>query len=305
MPTQTEISPVTGHYVTIEVEGARYRVFYLENGTGQPLVCQHTAGCHNHQWMGLLEDPEFTRDYRIIAYDLARHGKSDPPMNTEWWKEEYRLTADHYVAFIVAFCDALGLEEPIFMGSSFGGNVALQLALRHPDRFKAVIPVEAADHSPGFFLDWWQHPHANAAQVCASGVWDLMAPQSPEHDRWRTWFYYSQGSEAFRGDLYFYSVDHDLRGRCGEIDTSRCPVVMLTGAYDYLTPPEAGRRTAEQIPGAEFIEMTEIGHFPMSENYPRFAGYLRQALDLVARRTGMAEASAPRPRSPGAQVRRR
>src|SRR3712207_8928323 len=69
------------------------------------------------------------------------------------------------------------------MGSSFGGNVALQLALRHPDRFRAVIPVEAADHSPGFYLDWWQHPHANAAQVCASGVWDLMAPQSPEKDR--------------------------------------------------------------------------------------------------------------------------
>ena len=45
---------------------------------------------------------------------------------------------------------------------------------------------EAADHSPGFHLDWWQHPHANAAQVCASGVWDLMAPQSPAQNRWVT-----------------------------------------------------------------------------------------------------------------------
>ena len=53
------------------------------------------------------------------------------------------------------------------MGSSFGGNVALQLALRHPDRFAGVIPIEGADYSPGFYLDWWQHPHANAAQVCA------------------------------------------------------------------------------------------------------------------------------------------
>ena len=65
------------------------------------------------------------------------------------------------------------------MGSSFGGNVALQLALRHPNKFRAVIPVEAADYAPGFYLDWWRHPHANAAQVCASGTWDLMAPQSP------------------------------------------------------------------------------------------------------------------------------
>ncbi len=274
-------SPVTGHYVTITVDDSEYKVFYLEHGQGQPLLCQHTAGCHNHQWRDMLEDTDITDNYRIIAYDLPRHGKSDPPHNWEWWKEEYRLTADHYVNFIVGLADALGLEQPIFMGSSFGGNVALQLAYRHPDRFKAVIPVEAADYSPGFYLDWWRHPHANAAQVSASGVWDLMAPQSPDMDRWLTWHYYSQGSEAFKGDLYFYSVEHDLRGKLGDIDTGKCPVVMLTGSYDYLTPPEASKATAEQIPGGEFIEMEKIGHFPMSENYPLFKQYLQQALKRV------------------------
>ena len=148
-------SPVTGRYVTIDVDGFEYKVFYLQNGRGQPLVCQHTAGCHNHQWRGLLEDEEITKNYNVIAYDLARHGKTDPPHNAEWWKSEYKLTKEHYVNFILKFCDALELRDPIFMGSSFGGNVALQLALRHPDRFKAVIPVEAADYAPGFFLDWW------------------------------------------------------------------------------------------------------------------------------------------------------
>lgn len=277
--SQPAISPVTGHYVTTTADDSEYKIFYLENGTGQPLVCQHTAGCHNHQWRYLLEDEEVTSRYRIIAYDLPRHGKSDPPRNKDWWKEEYRLTAEHFVDTIIAFCDALELENPIFMGSSFGGNVALQLAWRHPDRFKGVIPVESADHSPGYFLDWWQHPHANAAQVSASGTWDLMAPQSPERERWATWFYYTQGSEAFRGDLYFYSVDHDLRGHLNEIDTGRCPVVMLTGEYDYLTTPDDARRTANGIPGATDIEMKGIGHFPMSENYPLFKTYMQQALD--------------------------
>jgi pimeloyl-ACP methyl ester carboxylesterase len=281
-----QLSPVTGHYVTFDIDGDDYKVFFLENGQGRPLVCQHTAGCHNHQWRGLLEDPDITSRYRVIAYDLVRHGKSDPPPTREWWKEEYKLTADFYVRFIVGFCDALELEQPIFMGCSFGGNVTLQLALRHPDRFAAVIPVEAADYSPGFYLDWWQHPRANAAQVCASGVWDLMAPQSPDADRWATWFYYTQGSEAFKGDLYFYSVDHDLRGRLGEIDGDRCPVIMLTGEYDYLTTPDDGRRTASQIRGAEFIEMKGIGHFPMSENYPVFKTYLQQALGRVQERIG-------------------
>ena len=278
-------SPVVGRYVTIDVDGFEYKVFYLRNGSGVPLVCQHTAGCHNHQWRGLLEDPEITADYDVIAYDLARHGKSDPPLNKEWWKDEYRLTAEHYMNFIVAFCDALELKRPIFMGSSFGGNVALQLALRRPNRFKAVIPVEAAAYSPGFYLDWWRHPHANAAQVCASGVWDLMAPQSPDMDRWLTWFYYSQGSEAFKGDLYFYSVDHDLRNELQNIDGRRCPVVMMTGTYDYLTPPEESENTARQIAGGVYIEMTDIGHFPMSENYPVFRIYLKEALRIIRERT--------------------
>jgi len=281
-----QFSPVTGRYVTIDVMGDECKVFFLENGTGRPLVCQHTAGCHNHQWRDLLEDGEITQDYRVIAYDLVRHGKSDPPKNREWWEEEYKLTTDYYVAFIHAFCDALELDEPIFMGSSFGGQVALQLALRHPERFAAVIPVEAADYSPGFYLDWWKLPRADAADVCASGVWDLMAPQSPDQDRWATWFYYSQGSEAFKGDLYFYSVDHDLRGRLEEIHGEKCPVVMLTGEYDYLTPPDDGRRTAEQIKGAEFIKMESIGHFPMSENYPVFKGYLQQALQSIESKLG-------------------
>lgn len=288
------ISAVTGHYVNVKVDDAEYKVFYLESGEGQPLVCQHTAGCHNHQWRGLLEDEELTRRYRVIAYDLPRHGKSDPPHNKEFWKEQYKLTAEHFQKFIVAFCDALELDDPIFMGCSFGGNVALQLALNHADRFKAIIPVEGAAHSPGFYIDWWRHPHANAAQVCASGVWDLMAPQSPDIDRWLTWHYYTQGSEAFEGDLYFYSVDHDLRERLGEIDGERHPLVLMTGTYDYLTTPEMSRATADKIKGAKFIEMKDIGHFPMSENYEVFGKYLREALQFIDER---APASKQAPRS--------
>jgi pimeloyl-ACP methyl ester carboxylesterase len=81
-------------------------------------------------------------------------------------------------------------------------------------------------------------------------------------------------------------VDHDLRGRLEEIDGEKCPVVMLTGEYDYLTPPDDGRRTAEQIKGAEFIKMEGIGHFPMSENYPVFKGYLQQALQSIESKLG-------------------
>ena len=97
----------------------------------------------------------------------------------------------------------------------------------------------------------------------------------------KTWFYYSQGSEAFKGDLHFYSVDHDLRGRLGDIDGDQCPVVMLTGEYDYLTTPEDSARTAKEIRNGSFINMPEIGHFPMSENHATFRRYLLEALEVL------------------------
>ena len=82
----------------------------------------------------LLEDEELLKIISVTRPSKA--WQSDPPHNTEWWKEEYKLTAEHYCNFIVELCKALDLENPIFMGSSFGGNVALQLALKYPNKFK-------------------------------------------------------------------------------------------------------------------------------------------------------------------------
>lgn len=93
-----------------------------------------------------------------------------------------------------------------------------------------------------------------------------------------------QGAEVLKGDLHFYSMDHDLRGRLHEIDTAKCPLVMMTGSYDFLTPPAVIQATAEQVAGCEYIEMKNLGHFPMSENYPLFKPYLSQALDIINRK---------------------
>ena len=69
------------------------------------------------------------------------------------------------------------------------------------------------------------------------------------------------------------------------IDGHKCPVIMLTGTYDYLTPPEATENTARQIKGGVYIEMADIGHFPMSENHEVFRVYLMEALKIIQERT--------------------
>ena len=93
--------------------------------------------------------------------------------------------------------------------------------------------------------------------------------------------YKQSGPGVFKGDLYFYRVDGDLRPKIGKIDTSVCPLYLLTGEYDFSCTPEDTLRTAKSIPGAEVIVMKELGHFPMSENPEQFRKYILPILDRI------------------------
>jgi pimeloyl-ACP methyl ester carboxylesterase len=95
------------------------------------------------------------------------------------------------------------------------------------------------------------------------------------------WQYMQGGPGVFKGDLHFYRVDSDLRGKLDRIDTAACPLYLLTGEYDFSCTPEDTRRTAAAIPGAKVTIMKDVGHFPMSENPARFRKYLLPVLDEI------------------------
>lgn len=287
--TDSEIEPITGKYVHVDVDGTDHRIYFEENGPedGIPLLCQHTAGCNNQEWRHLLTNEEITDEFRVIAYDLPFHGKSVPPTDREWWSEDYTLTAETFAETIVGIADALDLDDPIFMGSSMGGNITLELADWYPERFRALIGLECGAHSPGFYIDWLDHPHINTTELNAYACWGLMAKQSPEQTRRETMYLYEQGATGvFKGDLYYYSVDHDYRGKLDDIDATECPLYAVNGEYDYLTDPEKGREVADGVgAGATALEMADIGHFPMSENPELFNAYLGEILaDIMGNR---------------------
>ncbi|KDB59561.1 alpha/beta hydrolase domain protein, partial [Bordetella bronchiseptica A1-7] len=56
------------------------------------------------------------------------------------------------------------------------------------------------------------------------------------------------------------------------------PVYLLTGSYDYSASPDNTRKLAALVPQAEFHEMADLGHFPMSENPDGFRPYWLGAL---------------------------
>ena len=228
--------------------------------------------------------PEITSRFRLIAYDLPCHGKSIPPVEKDWWEQTYNLEGEFLRSIPVKLAEVLQLDEPIFMGCSVGGLLALDLALRHPDIFRAVISVEGALSIGGSLDalgDLW-HPQISN-EYKARLMDGLMSPTSPKAYRKETSFVYASGwPPAFIGDLYYYMQDYDLTDQAHKIDTNQVGVHILSGEYDYSGTSELGKAASEAIKGSSWAEMKGVGHFPMSENPEAFKRYLLPILDRIA-----------------------
>ena len=187
---------------------------------------------------------------------------------------------------VIEVADALALDQPVVMGCSIGGRIVLHLAHEHPERFRALIGLSPAAHvAPYYDVEWLNRPDVHGGEVCAGVVSGLIAPTAPDAERWETLWHYMQGGPGvFKGDLYFYKVDGDIRDRVDEIDVKRCPLYLLTGEYDYSCTTEGTLDIARRT-GAAATIMKGLGHFPMSEDPDRFVSYL---LPVLARISGKA-----------------
>ena len=273
--------PIAGRYFELDIEGAAHRIFVEEAGQGIPLLCLHTAGADSRQYRHLLNDAEVTSKYRVIAFDMPYHGRSNPP--DRWWLKKYKLTTAGYLAQIRAVWKALDLTRPVVIGCSMGGAIVLKLAADYPHELRGVVGLEASAYAPGRYNDFLHHPAIHGGELVASYTYGLCAPSSPEVNARENWWYYSQsGPGVYAGDVHFYSVDWDGREDLKRIDTSVCKVSLLTGEYDYSCTPDMTRAAAGAIPGSRLVIMDGVGHFPMIENYPVFRKFLLPELEWMA-----------------------
>ncbi|MFP6797379.1 MAG: alpha/beta hydrolase [Pseudomonadales bacterium] len=272
----------TGRYTYLTIEDVEYRLYFEEAGIGEiGLLLQHTAGADGRQWRHIMEDGDLQSKFRLIAYDLPYHGKSVPPHDLRWWEKEYRLEKEFLMQVPIMLAHTLELDRPVYMGSSIGGHLAVDLALHHPSEFRAVVGLEASAYTPGGFVDEFYHPKISN-DYKGHLMYGMMAPTSPDALRHETSWVYSQGAPAvFKGDLYYYSIDHDVRNTAHAINTELCSVDILNGEYDWSGTPDAGAELASMIPGARYRTLAGLGHFPMSENPALFLDQIRPVLDDI------------------------
>jgi esterase len=110
------------------------RLFHEEHGTGVPILCIHGAGGTALAWAEPVE--KLARLGRVIAYDRRGCARSERP-------EHYRRTsiAEH-ADDAAALLEALAATPAVVIGRSYGATVATDLALRYPDRVRALVLLE-------------------------------------------------------------------------------------------------------------------------------------------------------------------
>jgi pimeloyl-ACP methyl ester carboxylesterase len=276
-----DLGQIGGGYRTIHCGAARYEVFVETAGHGTPVLLLHTAGADARQFQAQLADIDLAGAWRFIAPDLPFHGRSMPPR--DWDGGRYRLSTKQYLGWCAALIEQVVGGPALVAGGSMGAAMALVLAAERPDLVRGVVAIEPPFRSSGRRNAYQHHVAVHGGLHNASFVRGLMSPTSPEADRRRAMWIYSQGAPGiYTGDLAFYSDEFDGAAIAPRIDTGKTPVALLCGSYDYSATPEDGRRLQALMPGARLDVMEGLGHFPMCEHPDLFRPYFARALAHAA-----------------------
>jgi len=129
---------------------------YHDVGSGEPVLLLHGSGPGVSAWANWrLPIQQLQGQFRLLAPDLAGFGYTQVPEGIEYsrqlWLEQ-----------MVAFLDALGLDRVDVVGNSFGGSMALALAIHHPERVRRLILMGSVgvpfELTPGLDAVWGYEP---------------------------------------------------------------------------------------------------------------------------------------------------
>ena len=268
--------------------GREARLYYEEAGQGPiPLLLHATAGADGRQWRHMLAYPPLRARFRMIAYDLPGHGKSLPALGEAWWEEHYSPTRDELMGWAVGLVQKLGLNRPVFLGCSVGGQLAIDLAAFQPEHFRALVSLNGWARPTPAMRHFDNAPFRDPAispELYTGRVQATTSPLAPEERRHETAFIYrSNAPGIYAGDNDYFMAAHDLAQDGWRIDTLRTPLFALAGEYDRssLSPEHGAPAIPQFVRGAQYRPLPGLGHFAPSDDPESFCEAITPILDEV------------------------
>jgi len=148
-------------------EAGSIRLYYEERGEGDPILCIHGSLSSAMMWQGAAE--ELAPLGRVITYDRRGCTRSERP-------EPYlTTTVSQHADDAAALLQTLSATPAIVIGRSYGGEVATDLALRYPERVRALILLEGATANLSSGARIWVEELTERALAAAAGGADTVA----------------------------------------------------------------------------------------------------------------------------------
>ncbi len=261
--------PPSGDAIT--VNGARVHVLRAGD-SGPPVLLIHGASANAREFSWSLA-PRLQARFRVLMPDRPGHGHSERP------GEAWRLGVQ--AGQMAGVLDTLApAEQAVIVGHSYGGAVALRLALDRPDLVRGVVLLAPVSHDWGgggeaWYNDWASPPvfgHAFSQLVpivgparVEAGVASVFHPAAPPPD------YFDRAGigllfrpPAFRANARDMTrLRSEIQAQDDRYASLGMPVIVFSGERDgVISPPLHAGRLLEDVPDITMVSLPDEGHMP-------------------------------------------
>lgn len=247
-----------------------------------PIVLLHGTSASLHTWEGWVAALQTKR--RVISLDLPGFGLTGP-----FPDGDYRMS--HYSAFLAHVLDQLQVPRAVVAGNSFGGQLAWQFALDHPQRVERLVLVDAAGYPRnatsipiGFRLA--QIPAlaplmANLLprQMIEASIRNVYGDPSKVSDELIDRYYELILRAGNREALRQRFIQAEAGQGFTRIAELKVPTLIIWGGRDELIPPDNAERFKRDIQGSRLVLFDDLGHVPQEEDPARTVAVLMGFLE--------------------------
>lgn len=253
------------------------RVSFMEQGSGSPIVLLHAGGSSSRQWLKAARLLE--KEFRLIAPDLWGFGGSDA------WRGEEPLTHDHQAMLVAAAIEQLATGPVHLVGHSYGGAVAVRLALLQPALVKTLTLIEPILMR---LLELAGDARAFREYLEMVDAFLRNASERPEH-AWRAFIDYRNGAgtwdalPAASRERFLSTTESTVAGfrsnlsNPTSLDDLRCvatPTLVMCGEKTTLPDRKVTEILRDHIPGCQYVVIPGAEHMsPLSH-----PGFIAQAI---------------------------
>lgn len=255
---------------SIEVNGIRTN--YHRQGSGEPVFLIHGSGPGVSAWANWrLTIPVLAERFDVIAPDIVGFGFTDRPEGFDYGMENWR-------SHLMGFADALGLGRFSLVGNSFGGGLALSMAVHHPDRVHKLVLMGACGVSfpitEGLDNVWGYEPSLDTMRsLMRTFAYDEALAQNEDLVKMRYEASIRPGFQESFAAMFppprQRGVD-DLATPEDQIRGVTCPTLVVHGRDDQVIPVNNAYRFMELIDDSQIHIYGRCGHWTQLEKTDEF-----------------------------------